>query len=229
MDIGFLKQIDENRKQIITIVTIGAFSDFLKSDDYQRWFWTRESPVPIESPFRSVFSHFHSDEFQSMLSKDSWLQTLCHLFDNLPISISIGDATQRRFPLIYTNTRFQTMSGFAQHEVIGKSNKFLQKGMVEADMGGIMTKTLAAGERCRVFITNKRNNDTPYRSLLSMKPIHSFDGTYRFVVGVQYDVTHESSSYISFGIAQDIFEAIPSTCPNDPIGGTTRNALSPDF
>lgn len=121
------------------------------------------------------------------------------------------------------------MSGFSQHEIIGKSNKFLQKGMVEAEMGGIMTKTLAAGESSRVFISNKKNNDTPYRSLLSMKPIHSLDGTYRFVVGVQYDVTHESSSYISFGIAQDLFEAIPSTCPNDVIGATARNALAPDF
>lgn len=218
VDINFLKSMDENRKHIIAIVTIGAFSAFLRSEAYQRWFWTRESPPILSTPFRSIFSQFRPSDFDSITTKASWFQTICHSLDNLPISISIADATRRRFPLIYVNSAFQEMSGFSLEEAIGKSNKFLQKGMVEDSMGKIMTETLAAGEPSRVFISNKRKDDTPYRSLLSMKPVYSLDGVYRLVIGVQFDVTHRSNSYIALCVANDIFQALPSTCPSDIFG-----------
>jgi PAS domain S-box-containing protein len=233
-DIHFLKRINENRKQILTIVAIGSFSAFLRSEAYQRWFWTRESPPLVPSPpLQSLFSHLRADDFDGLLPTrtspcSSWLQTLCHSFDNLPISISIGDATQRRFPLIYANSAFLEMSGFSLQEVIGKSNKFLQKGAVEESVAKIMTDTLSAAEPCRVFVSNRRKDDTPYRSLLSMKPVHSLDGGYRLVIGIQFDVTSQSNSYVALCVANDIFRALPSTCPNDIIG-EAKSSLSPDF
>jgi PAS domain S-box-containing protein len=232
-DIHFMKRVHENRKQILTIVAIGSFSAFLKSEAYQRWFWTRESPPLVpSSPFQSLFSQFRAEDFGALLptraSSSSWLQTLCHSFDNLPISISIGDATQRRFPLIYANSAFLEMSGFSLQEVIGKSNKFLQKGAVEESVAKIMTDTLSAAEPCRVFVSNRRKDDTPYRSLLSMKPVHSLDGGYRLVIGIQFDVTSQSNSYVALCVANDIFRALPSTCPNDIIG-EAKSSLSPDF
>lgn len=226
-DINFLKSVNDCRKEILTVVIIGTFSNFLKSEEYQRWFWTRESPSNLSTPFQSLFSQFHLHDFDS-ITKSSWLQTICHAFDNLPISISIADATQRRFPLIYVNSAFQEMSGFTLQEVIGKSNKFLQKAAVEESMGHIMTTTLGAGEPCRVFISNKRKDDTPFRSLLSMKPVHSLDGTYRLVIGMQFDVTNKYSSSIALCIANDLFQALPATCPNDIIGDV-KSALSPQF
>jgi PAS domain S-box-containing protein len=228
VDINFLKLIHENRKQILTLVIVGAFPAFLKSEAYQRWFWTRESPSIMNTPIQTIFSQFRANDFDSILTKQSWLQTICHSFDNLPISISIADANQRRFPLIYVNSAFQEMSGFSLQDVIGKSNKFLQKGLVEESMGNLMSQRLGAGETCRVFISNKRKDDTPYRSLLSMKPIYSLDGVYRLVIGMQFDVTNQFNSYIALCIANDIFQALPSTCPNDVVG-EAKNALSPEF
>jgi PAS domain S-box-containing protein len=238
VDLHFLKEIDENRKQIITLVLIGLFPAFLKSDAYQQWFWTRESPFPSSLPLnssssllqsQSLFTQFHSNDFDLIGPKSSWFQTLCHSFDNLPISISIADATQRRFPLVYVNSAFQEMCGFTLHEIIGKSNKFLQQGQVEESMGTVMTETLGAGKPCRVFISNKRKDGTPFRNLLSMKPIFSLDGTYRFVIGMQFDVTNKSNSYIALCIAQDIFQALPSTCPNDVMSDEAKHALSSEF
>ena len=238
VDLHFMKQIDENRKQIITLVIIGLFSAFLKSDAYQQWFWTRESPFPAPPASlhsssllqsQSLFTPFHSNDFELVGPKNSWFQTLCHSFDNLPISISIADATQRRFPLLYVNSAFQEMSGFSLHEAIGQSNKFLQGGQVEETMGTVMTQTLAAGKACRVFISNKRKDGTPFRNLLSMKPIFSLDGTYRCVIGVQFDVTNKSNSYIALCIVNDIFQALPSTCPNDVTSDMAKHALSSDF
>jgi PAS domain-containing protein len=231
-DIHFLKRIHENRKEILTIVTLGAFSAFLRSEIYQRWFWTHESPPVIpSSPFHSSFSQFRPNDFETFLftkKSSSWFQTLCHSFDNLPISISIADSTQRQFPLIYANSAFLEMSGFALEEIIGKSNKFLQKNSVEESVGKVMTDTIAAGEPCRVFISNRRNDDTPYRSLLSMKPVHSLDGVYRLVIGMQFDVTNQFNSYVALCVANDIFRALPSTCPNDIIG-EAKNALFREF
>ena len=229
LDINFLRRIYENRRQILTLVTIGAFPTFLKSEAYQRWFWTRESPPLTNAPIQSVFSQFRSNDFDSLLTtKQSWLQTICHLFDGLPISISIADANQRRFPLIYVNSAFEELSGFSVQEVIGQSNKFLQKGLVEEPMRNRMTQNLGAGETCRVFVSNKRKDDTPFRSLLSMKPIYSLDGAYRLVIAMQFDVTNQFNSYIALCVANDIFQALPSTCPNDVVG-EAKNALSPEF
>jgi PAS domain S-box-containing protein len=231
VDIQFMKQIDENRKQIISLLTIGSFSAFLKSDAYQQWFWTRESPSPFSSSLssQSLFAQFHPQDFDSFGPKNSWFQTLCHAFDKLPISISIADATQRRFPLLYVNAAFQDMSGFTLHEVIGKSNKFLQQGQVEESMGATMTRSLAAGQVCRVFVSNKRKDGTPFRNLLSMKPIHSFDGTYRFVIAMQFDVTNRFSSYVALCMANDLFQSLPLTCPNDATSDQAKNALASEF
>lgn len=239
----FLKAIDENRKQILSLVVIGLFSSFLKSNSYQLWFWTRESPFPSPSSpssslnslpssllqSHSFFTTFHSNDFDRIGPKNSWFQTLCHAFDKLPISISIADATQRRFPLIYVNSAFQDMSGFTLHEVIGKSNKFLQQGQVEETMETIMAQSLSSGKVCRVYVSNKRKDGTPFRNLVWMKPVHSFDGTYRFVIGMQFDVTNKSNTYIAFCIANDLFEALPSTCPNDIMSDVAKHALSSEF
>ena len=228
-NINFMKEIYNNRKQIVTLLTINSFSLFLKSDDYQRWFWTRENPLTlIETPFKSIFSDIKSNDFDSIISKDSWIQTICHCLDSLPISISIADATQRRFPLIYVNQKFQDQSGYSLQEVIGKSNKFLQRNMVEEPMAKFMTQQLADGKECRVVITNKTKDDRNFRNFLSMKPVHSLDGTYRFIFGIQFDVTCETSSYIAFCIANDLFNILPSICPNE-VFGSVKNALSPDF
>jgi PAS domain S-box-containing protein len=238
-DISFMKRIYENRKQILIIVTLGAFSAFLKSEIYQRWFWTHEGPPNLpssSSPFQILFSQFHFHDFQTLLFHNnqkttycsSWLQTLCHSCDNLPISISIADATQRRFPLIYANSAFLEMSGYPLQEIIGKSNKFLQKNSCEESVGKLMSDRLAAGECCRVLISNRRKDDTPYRNLLSLKPVYSLDGVYRLVIGIQFDITNQFNSYIALCIANDVFQALPSTCPNDLIG-EAKNSLSPDF
>jgi hypothetical protein len=61
-----------------------------------------------------------------------------------------------------------------------------------------------------------------------MKPVHSLDGGYRLVIGMQFDITNQFNSYVALCVANDLFRALPSTCPNDAIGDA-KNSLSPDF
>lgn len=213
-DVEFIAAIVNARKSILTLMSLGSFNDYLSSTQFREWFWTqRVRATQHDNRLYECLKDVQTEDFYSQLSPLSWRDTLFKSLECLPFSVSVADATKEGFPLVFVNSKFQEMSGFSTEDAIGKSNKFLQGGIVEPDMRTIMTETLAAKKICRVFVTNKRKDGTVFRNLLSMKPVSNLQGEYRYVIGMQFDVTAPESSVVAMTAGTDLFDLLPSvTC-----------------
>jgi PAS domain S-box-containing protein len=212
--VQFVSAIVAARKSILTLLSLGSFNDFMSSSRFREWFWTRRvRATEHNSRLYECLKTVSTEDFYAQLSPLSWRVILFKELENLPFSVSVADASQEGFPLLFINSKFRQMSGFSDEDAIGKSNKFLQGGIVEADMRAIMTETLAAKKVCRVFVTNKRKDGTVFRNLLSMKPVTNLLGEYRYVIGMQFDVTAFESSVLAMNAATDLFDLLPTvTC-----------------
>lgn len=196
---------------VLILIFLGGYDNFLKSSIFREWFWTRRAPALQSNNLlsRSV-TNFKIDNLSRLLTPAEWRSTLFTALQDLPFSVSVADATADGFPLLFVNSKFEAMSGSFSAEAVGKSNKFLQGGIVESDMRGVMTATLGTKRPCRVFLTNKRKDGTVFRNLLSMKPICNLKGEYRYVIGMQLDVSVPETTALTLVAASDLFRALPT-------------------
>src|SRR5579864_3564486 len=73
-----------------------------------------------------------------------------------PQGITIADATQPDFPILYVNRAFEKITGYSAQEVLGKNCRFLagtdhdQKGLNE------LRRALKEQRECRVLLRNYR-------------------------------------------------------------------------
>lgn len=103
--------------------------------------------------------------------------------------ITIADAQVEGQPIIYANTGFERMTGYAAAEVIGKSYRFLQGDDTDQLEIVVIRNALLRGEGCLVILRNYRKDGTMFWNELSISPVHSADGELTHYIGIQKDVT----------------------------------------
>lgn len=103
--------------------------------------------------------------------------------------IIISDARQKHNPIIYFNTAFQEMTGYAADEILGNNSRFLQSD--DRDQEGIAKIRLAMekGESCQVTLRNYRKNGSMFWNELTINPIKSKEGEVTHYIGIQTDIT----------------------------------------
>lgn len=119
------------------------------------------------------------------ISRDLLVQAINQSCDG----ITIADAKQRGFPLIYVNEGFERLTGYAAAEVIGKSYRILQG--VDTEQPGLDTirAAVAREESCVVTLRNYRKDGSMFWNELSISPVHGADGKLTHYIGIQKDVT----------------------------------------
>lgn len=103
--------------------------------------------------------------------------------------ITISDARQPDFPIIYVNSGFERLTGYTADEVIGRNCRFLQGSGTDPDVVSQLQHGLTAGVATTVELLNFRKNGTPFWNRLSISPIFDADGALTHYVGVQSDIT----------------------------------------
>ena len=119
------------------------------------------------------------------LSRDLLAQAINQSCDG----ITIADAKQQGFPLIYVNEGFERLTGYTAAEVIGKNYRILQ-GM-DTEQPGLDTirAAVAKEESCVVTLRNYRKDGSMFWNELSISPVHGADGKLTHYIGIQKDVT----------------------------------------
>jgi diguanylate cyclase (GGDEF)-like protein/PAS domain S-box-containing protein len=102
--------------------------------------------------------------------------------------VTIADAQQQDFPLIYVNEGFEKLTGYASGEVVGKNYRFLQG--TDTGQPGItaMLAAIADGEGCVVALRNYRKDGSMFLSELSISPLHNAQGTLIHFIGILKDM-----------------------------------------
>lgn len=109
-------------------------------------------------------------------------------------AVCVVDVSLPDQPLVWANPAFEQDTGYPPTESVGRNCRFLQDGLREL---GHDTATPAARLRAlirarrpgTVVIPNRRRDGTVFLNELSLSPLPEADGSVRYFVAVQRDVT----------------------------------------
>lgn len=125
---------------------------------------------------------------------DSWLMRFAQSAESFPACIVVSDMLVGGCKMVYVNKEFCRVTKYSKQEVVGKNCRFLQGPDTEMELVDVMRTALAAGEEVQVQLTNYRKTGEPFQNLLSMKPVFDSNGTYRYVIGVQFEIVGGKSA-----------------------------------
>lgn len=106
--------------------------------------------------------------------------------------VTIADAQQQDFPLIYVNEGFERLTGYTSDEVIGKSYSILQGTDTGQPGIAVMLAAIAKGEGCVVTLRNYHKDGSMFWGELNIAPMHDVQGTLTHFIGILKDVAARS-------------------------------------
>lgn len=116
-------------------------------------------------------------------------ELLAQAVDQSHDGITIADAREKGYPLIYVNAGFERMTGYSASELLGKSVAFLQGSDAEQPDIGILREALHQGKNCVVTLRNYRRDGSLFWNELSISAIRDNEGALTHFVGIQKDVS----------------------------------------
>ena len=122
-------------------------------------------------------------------------------------SISIADAQQPDFPIVYVNQKFLSHTGYRADEVLGHNCRFLSGH--DRDQPGLMAVRLALqrAEPVQVNLRNYRKNGELFWNQLTLAPVFSERGVLTHFIGVQHDITDSKRTQDELLAAKQALEA----------------------
>ncbi len=109
-------------------------------------------------------------------------------------AVVITDARfERGGPLmVYVNPAFCAMTGYDEHELVGRSPRILQGPATDPAVIDRLRASLHAAVFFEGETINYRKDGTPYRVRWNISPVHAGDGTLSHFVSVQRETTEEA-------------------------------------
>lgn len=114
---------------------------------------------------------------------------LAQAVDQSHEGITIADASNKDYPLVYVNAGFERLTGYAAAELLGNSCHFLQGTDTEQPEIAVLRDTLQQGKNCLVTLRNYRRDGSMFWNELSISAIRNKAGVLTHFVGIQKDVT----------------------------------------
>jgi PAS domain S-box-containing protein len=92
-------------------------------------------------------------------------------------------------PIVYVNSAFEKLTGYAAEEALGRNCRFLQGDDRDQAVIEEMRSAVGEGRECRVIVRNYKKDGTPFWNDLSISPARDEGGHLINFVGVLEDVT----------------------------------------
>lgn len=129
-----------------------------------------------------------SRDITARKAADDQIRKLSLAIEQSPNSILI---TNINAEIDYVNDAFETITGYAREEVIGKNPRFLQSGKTTADTYQAMWSALSMGLPWKGDFHNQRKDGTQYTETASIAPLRQPDGSISHYVAVKEDITEQ--------------------------------------
>ena len=118
-------------------------------------------------------------------------QILSTILDSTNNGITLADPDLEDMPIIYANKSFETMTGYAHEEIIGRNCRFLQGNDREQDARFRLRQAIDARLPIEVDIRNYKKDGQLFHNHLALTPLFDNTNQLLYYLGVQYDVTKQ--------------------------------------
>ncbi|MEH3107456.1 MAG: PAS domain-containing protein [Sphingomonas fennica] len=112
-------------------------------------------------------------------------------FKMTPVAMVVSDPTLPDCPLLYVNAAFEKLTGFPAVEVLGRNCRFMQGPLTDPDDVARLKAAIERREPIELDLLNHRRDGTPFWNRLMVAPVFCEDGSLRYFVASQIDVTVE--------------------------------------
>ena len=94
-------------------------------------------------------------------------------------------------PLMYVNPAFETMTGYAIDDVVGKNCRFLQGPDTDQPALAVLRKAIRMSEPVNVVLRNYKKDGTLFWNKLELAPVRDSEGNLTHYIGIASDISHE--------------------------------------
>jgi PAS domain S-box-containing protein len=104
--------------------------------------------------------------------------------------VLIADMCMRDQPIVHVNTAFESITGYAAAEAIGKNCRYLQGNDRLQPQIAEIRAALTEGRTCSVTLRNYRRDGAMFRNALRLVPLRDDVEEVTHYIGLIRDVTH---------------------------------------
>ncbi len=116
---------------------------------------------------------------------------LSQILDTVVTGITLSDPDQPDNPMVYANAAFEMITGYEQHEIIGRNCRFLQGDDRDQPEIERIREALRTDQPVTVTLRNYKKDGTLFYNRFSIRPLFDSNGRVIYYLGVQYDVTEQ--------------------------------------
>ncbi|KAJ0489523.1 putative non-specific serine/threonine protein kinase [Helianthus annuus] len=103
-------------------------------------------------------------------------------------SFVLTDPHKTNIPIVYASDAFLELTGYARHEVLGRSCRFLSGQETDVSTELQITNSIEDGKACSVCILNYRKDGSPFWNSLHISPVRNASGRTAYFVEVHMNV-----------------------------------------
>lgn len=147
-------------------------------------------------PIRRGEGH-HSDEGRNVVPRGSGHAGHDIFFSAVQMTrmpMVLTDPNQPDNPILFCNQAFRHMTGYAEHEVIGRNCRFLQGPATDPATLRRIRAAIEAREDVSEELFNYRKDGTGFWNALYISPVFDSDGKLLYFFGSQIDVTRRKEA-----------------------------------
>ncbi|GHD65837.1 PAS domain S-box protein [Jeongeupia chitinilytica] len=176
-----------------------------------RWLRGESSPERQEDG-STIWYGFISDITEQKKASDQ-IALLASVIEASSLAVLIVDAREPDLPLIFVNSAFEHITGYARHEVIGRNCRFLQgRDRLQPEIETV--RRLIAEQRAgRVRLRNYRKDGTPFWNSLSLTPLTDGLGVPTHFIGVCEDISDRVEAQNALAASEEKFRTFFESSP----------------
>ncbi len=140
------------------------------------------------------------------------LESQKKFLDAITLGVSLVDAQQPDYPIVYVNRTFEKLTGYSEAEVLGRNSQFLQTPFPHQTGLHKLEKAMANGQECQVILRTARKDGTAFWNGIQLSPIYDDDHTLTYLLMIQSDVSRYFKGHLQFD--EEFYRLLIRNMPN---------------